>query len=139
MTLRHLETSELISGRYKNKTKVKVNIMKKIVSAILTTIMLLGIPVGMCSCGGEMIECEYCEKEFNSNKSREKEYNGGTYLVCRDCADLFDDYEEGKAEKCFSCRDLVRKKDARSGSFWGETVYVCHDCYEEMKEFFGYN
>lgn len=112
--------------------------MKKTVSVILTAIMLLAILLGMCSCG-EMIECEYCEKEFNTNKSSEKEYDGDTYLVCRDCADLFEDFEEGRAEECFGCGDLVRKKEARSSSFWGDTIYMCQDCYNEMKEFYGYN
>ena len=109
--------------------------MKKLILIALTVVMILTTAVFLCSCG-ETTECEYCDREYKKSQSQTKVYDGDTYVVCRDCADLFQDYEDGDAIECPYCHDLVRKKDTQTITMWGETDYMCDKCYEELKEAF---
>ena len=105
--------------------------MKKIIVFMLAFLML----ATFCSCG-EKVECDYCDKEYKKSQSQTKVYDGDTLEVCRDCANLIQDYVDGKVVECLYCGDLVRKKDAHESTVWGETDYVCNKCYEELMEVF---
>lgn len=110
--------------------------MKRFISILLAAVLLLTTVIGLCSCG-EKMECEGCGKEFNKAQAKTKVYDGYTYKLCKDCADLIQDYVDGKAVECPYCGNLVRKKDAHVNSMFGETEYMCDECWEEWKDFFG--
>ena len=43
----------------------------------------------------------------------------------------------GAKVECDFCGNEVKEKSARSSEMFGETAYMCDDCYTEMAELFG--
>ena len=70
--------------------------MKKIVSLILVTVMLLTVAVGFTACG-EKVSCSICKEEGRAGSMEKEEIFGKVIYTCKDCVedlekigDLFD-------------------------------------------------
>lgn len=42
----------------------------------------------------------------------------------------------GKMVECDFCGNEVKEKTAYTNDVWGETMYMCQECYDELKELF---
>jgi hypothetical protein len=78
------ETEQKASGS--TIQTAKEFIMKKIVSLILVTVMLLAVAVGMTSCG-EKVTCSICNEEGRAGSMEKEELFGKVIYTCKDCVE----------------------------------------------------
>lgn len=100
--------------------------MKKIITLLLSTCMLLCVVIGLVACGGNECEHSYITNVTEPTCSE----RGYTTFTCEKCGDSYDTYYENTIDHTYGEKIVVKQPSCTEN---GQSKYVCAACnYENV-------